>query len=455
MFNLFKASPEQQQIQEATNPDNLDDDWKAYLEISDKIKIAPDKGRKLLKAILKRAQHKDERQACFALTLLGSCVANDDIGNFHDVVATDQALNVLVKLGKKAKSFNVRDKALALIRKWAEEFSRVHRYPIFNSKYRGMLKEGVVFPDVGNDAPVLTPQASHDPNAAQDGDDEGDEKKTYNSSNTQYIFKLKNDLLALFDYINTCRALLKPIASQYKGRKVEKHEILMQMTVPFLEIQSRLNTLIVTLQTEKLIDLTLKLGEEVHLTVEWINAIQQGRDIKPLGDVSFPMGEVVDDNEEKKKEAKENKTAASDQNVADSNNDNHNDAFAMLARRREKKESEHKQQQQQMQTTTTKQQGSNHDILGILGAAENKDNNSNSGIVAGTGAGEQPTTTTLEDLLGTTASLHSGTNGAVAAAPAAPAAPAAQESNHLTTTATIAKKSSQQDIPGGIIPCSN
>ncbi|GAB5366530.1 hypothetical protein AAMO2058_001151300 [Amorphochlora amoebiformis] len=334
---LFK-SKEQSDVNTATDKMNLSDDWAAYLYISDNIRIAPDGGRKYLKAIMKNVQHREEKVACSALTLLGSCMSNDDIGRFHDVVAESAALSILGKLGRKSKYHSIRDKSLGLIRNWAEGFSQAGTHSIFGKYYRSMIRAGTSFPKPDT-APVLTPKASHDtnPNTPQRTHEEKS-SDPLDSATPQYITKLRNDFIALILYVNCARDNLKPYCltegkkaeekKEGKNAKEEKEgdkgreKILTEIRRPLLEIKSRLQQLITSLENEIMVDVSLKLNDEVHRTLELITNIEQGKECKCLEMAQLPhalKGEEAK-REEKKKQAP--------------GKPNEDDPFAALADRR-------------------------------------------------------------------------------------------------------------------------
>lgn len=247
----------------------------------------------------------------YALTLLESCVMNDDIGRFHDVLARNEVLKTLVvKVAfHKKQSVQIRDKVLGLVQKWADAFDKTRQYPIFGHWYRDLVKQGIQFPPrEGVAPPVLTPQTSVDP-ARDDtkGDAKGDSKSDSKDGAARkkghplsfvgpnYVFKTKADLKGLWLFLGAARQQLVKIAQAQRDGTQDQKELapaLSALRAPLLETKSRLTTLVVSLEHEQLVDLAIRFTEAVTLTLGVIKAISRGEPPEDVAEFPLPVALV-------------------------------------------------------------------------------------------------------------------------------------------------------------------
>ncbi|GBM06264.1 Signal transducing adapter molecule 1 [Araneus ventricosus] len=171
MLKLVKGSPFEEDVEKATNENNISEDWSLIMHICDNAINYQDGAKFCLKAIMKRLHHNVPRVVLHTLTLLDACVKNCDRKFLLQVASSEFTNEVRKLLGKMHPEA---EKTLKLlIQKWAmEEFKDDPELGIIPSLYYKLKSEGVEFPTESEKkpaAPVCT-----DPDAVTSQEEEND-----------------------------------------------------------------------------------------------------------------------------------------------------------------------------------------------------------------------------------------------------------------------------------------
>ncbi|KAI5084639.1 hypothetical protein GOP47_0000808 [Adiantum capillus-veneris] len=137
-------------------------DWAMNMELCDIIHNDPGIAKDAIKAVKKRIGHKNPKVQLLALTVLETLIKNcGDV--VHHQVAAKHVLNEMVKIYKKHKDIQVRDKVLLLLDTWQEAFGGPNgRYPQYFFAYDELRRTGAIFPRrTENATPIFTPPQTH------------------------------------------------------------------------------------------------------------------------------------------------------------------------------------------------------------------------------------------------------------------------------------------------------
>ncbi|GFR32515.1 signal transducing adapter molecule 2 [Trichonephila clavata] len=171
MLKLGKSSPFEEDIEKATNENNLSEDWSLIMHICDNATNYQDGAKFCFKAILKRLHHNVPRVVLQTLILLDACVKNCDRKFLLQVASMEFTSEVRKLLGKMHPQAETKLKQL--LQKWAtEEFKDDPELGIIPSLYYKLKSEGVEFPTENEKkpaAPVCT-----DPDAVTSQEEEND-----------------------------------------------------------------------------------------------------------------------------------------------------------------------------------------------------------------------------------------------------------------------------------------
>ncbi|KAH7283835.1 hypothetical protein KP509_34G026000 [Ceratopteris richardii] len=132
-------------------------DWAMNMELCEIIRKDPGMTKDAVKACKKQIAHKNPRVKLLALTLLETVMKNcGDV--VHHQVATKDVLHEMVKIAKKNKDVQVRDKILSLLDIWQEAFGGPNGiYPQFFLAYDELRRTGAIFPHrTENPTPLFT-----------------------------------------------------------------------------------------------------------------------------------------------------------------------------------------------------------------------------------------------------------------------------------------------------------
>ncbi|GFU14279.1 signal transducing adapter molecule 2 [Nephila pilipes] len=103
MLKLGKSSPFEEDVEKATNENNLSEDWSLIMHICDNATNYQDGAKFCLKAILKRLHHNVPRVVLQTLTLLDACVKNCDRKFLLQVASSEFVTEVRKLLGKETE----------------------------------------------------------------------------------------------------------------------------------------------------------------------------------------------------------------------------------------------------------------------------------------------------------------------------------------------------------------
>ncbi|KAG8193009.1 hypothetical protein JTE90_028129 [Oedothorax gibbosus] len=171
MLKLGKSAPFEDEIEKATNENNLTEDWALIMQICDNAINYQDGAKFCLKAIMKKLHHNVPRVVLQALTLLDACVKNCDRRFLLLVASNDFITEVRKLLGKMHPSAAMKIKEL--IQKWSlEEFKDDPELGIIPSFYYKLKSEGAEFPSTVKEKPSVP--VCTDPDAVSSQEEEND-----------------------------------------------------------------------------------------------------------------------------------------------------------------------------------------------------------------------------------------------------------------------------------------
>jgi hypothetical protein len=201
----------------------------------------------IVRFLQRRLQSGNPRATLLALVLTETVVKNGPPA-IHSQVGSRAFLNEVAALTDGSMGFDVQNHALVLIKQWADAFAR-SPLTAFQDTYRQLKLQGIVFPDVENDAPVFTPPSSTTaaaPSARSVSRGDSLERSRASSAASvpttsgvtrreQQLAKLQADLKVVLEKISQLRGLL---ARGESGEELEN-------VLDFLhQCQPRMNTLI-------------------------------------------------------------------------------------------------------------------------------------------------------------------------------------------------------------------
>ncbi|PKU65199.1 TOM1-like protein 6 [Dendrobium catenatum] len=134
-------------VEKATSRLLLSPDWMMNMDICNSINSDPWKAKAFVKALRTRLQNRNSKVQFLALTLLETMIMNcDDFVHFQ--VVERGILPEMVKIARKSKNKEVREKILELLESWQEKFRGSNgRYPQFYNTYAELKRSGVQFPE--------------------------------------------------------------------------------------------------------------------------------------------------------------------------------------------------------------------------------------------------------------------------------------------------------------------
>lgn len=118
----------------------------------------------MVRFLQQRLRSGSPRATLLALVLTETVVKNGPAA-VHTQIGSRTFLNEVAALTDGSMGFDVQHHALVLIKQWAGAFSDRADLAAFQDTYRQLKLQGVVFPDVENDAPVFTPPSSATPSS--------------------------------------------------------------------------------------------------------------------------------------------------------------------------------------------------------------------------------------------------------------------------------------------------
>ncbi|KAL0914957.1 hypothetical protein M5K25_015351 [Dendrobium thyrsiflorum] len=142
-------------VEKATSRLLLSPDWMMNMDICNSINSDPWKAKAFVKAVRMRLQNSNSKVQFLALTLLEAMIKNcDDFVHFQ--VVERGILPEMVKIARKSKNKEVREKILVLLESWQEKFRGSNgRYPQFYNTYAELKRSGVQFPETPNNNDLI------------------------------------------------------------------------------------------------------------------------------------------------------------------------------------------------------------------------------------------------------------------------------------------------------------
>ncbi|XP_020595935.1 vacuolar protein sorting-associated protein 27-like isoform X2 [Phalaenopsis equestris] len=142
-------------VEKATSRLLLSPDWMMNMDICSSINADPWKAKSFVKAVRMRLQNKNSKVQFLALTLLETMIKNcDDFVHFQ--VVDRGILSEMVKIVRKSKNMEVREKILILLESWQETFRGPNgRYPQFYNTYVELKRSGVQFPEQSKNTDMI------------------------------------------------------------------------------------------------------------------------------------------------------------------------------------------------------------------------------------------------------------------------------------------------------------
>ncbi|GMF32610.1 unnamed protein product [Phytophthora lilii] len=177
----------------------------------------------IVRLLQRRLQSGRPKATLLALVLTETLVKNGPPA-VHSQVGSRQFLNEVAALADGALGVDVQNRALLLIRQWADAFQG-SELRAFQDVYRQLKLQGVAFPEAENDAPIFTPPSS----AVEE--DVAPERRT----REQQIQKLHADLKVVQEKIKLLREL------HTRGQTGDQLEDVLDF---LRQCQPRMNTLI-------------------------------------------------------------------------------------------------------------------------------------------------------------------------------------------------------------------
>eukprot|EP00249_Psilotum_nudum_P014648 c24938_g1_i1 orf=669-2738(+) len=146
-------------VERATSEMLIGPDWAKNLEICDVINTDPRRAKDIMKAIKKRLGNKLPKVQLLALTVLETMIKNCGDVVHHQVVERDILIE-MVKIVRKQRDLQVKEKILVLLNSWQEAFGV--KYPQYYMAYDELQRSGFTLPRQADDAtPIFTPPQTH------------------------------------------------------------------------------------------------------------------------------------------------------------------------------------------------------------------------------------------------------------------------------------------------------
>ncbi|DAZ93382.1 TPA: hypothetical protein N0F65_012439 [Lagenidium giganteum] len=242
-------------------------EWQINMTICDLVNANHALCDDVARALQRKLQSGNPKVTQLALVVADTLVKNGAPA-MHAQMASRSFLNEVAALTDGSMGVDVQNKALELIKQWADAFANT---PLssFQDTYRQLKIQGVVFPEIENEVPVFTPPSSasahassHAHASARDSDAPPPPKRT----REEHIAKLRQDLEVVLDKISRMRNL--------RATGVESEEL--EDAVDFLrQCQPRMNTLIEGGIAGKLDERTLE--ECLNVNDQLIKALSECR----------------------------------------------------------------------------------------------------------------------------------------------------------------------------------
>ncbi|TMW62941.1 hypothetical protein Poli38472_005559 [Pythium oligandrum] len=219
-------------IEKATDASLHEPEWHLNLLICDTANSNAAMCDSIVRALHQKLQSGSPRTSLMTLILAETLVKNGSTP-VHTQVGSRAFLQEVAGLTDGSMGFDVQNKALELIKQWADAFGG-SSLTAFQDTYRMLKIQGVAFPDVENDVPVFTPPTSVPSGSMASAAPASSASRP--STREQQIAKLHSDLRVVSEKMELYRDL--------KARGETTTEA-MEDVLDFLrQCQPRMNTLI-------------------------------------------------------------------------------------------------------------------------------------------------------------------------------------------------------------------
>lgn len=213
----------------ATDAQLASPDWLLNMTVCDLVSANPALIDDAIRQLTRRLQCGHPRP-CFLALVLSETMVKNGSNAVHAQIASRSFLNEVAALTDGSLGVDVQQKALTLIKQWAEAFGGTN-YSTFQDVYRQLKMQGVEFPDTENDVPVFTPPSSSTRAVHTVESSRG----TQGRSREEQLAKLQADLKVVMEKIETMRRL----------RAQGENRTELEDVIDFLrQCQPRMNTLI-------------------------------------------------------------------------------------------------------------------------------------------------------------------------------------------------------------------
>lgn len=254
-------------------------DWAMNLELCDLIHNDPGIAKDAIKAAKKRIGHKNPRVQLLALTVLETMIKNcGDV--VHHQVASKDVLHEMVKIAKKNKDVQVRDKILTLLDTWQEGFGGPSgRHPQYFLAYDEMRRAGAIFPRrADNAAPIYTPAQTHPLASSFPSPPQRSPDRT--TAETQPSRPADLPGLSLSD-IHNARSGMEVLAEMLnaidpRNKQALRDEVIMELVEQCYTAERRVVQLVNTTSDEELLRQGLSLNDDVKRVLAKHDAMVSG-----------------------------------------------------------------------------------------------------------------------------------------------------------------------------------
>eukprot|EP00250_Pteridium_aquilinum_P009373 c18627_g1_i1 orf=455-2626(-) len=253
-------------------------DWAMNMELCDHIHNDPGLAKDSIKAVKKRLGNKNPKVQLLTLTVLETLIKNCGDVVHHQVAAKD-VLHEMVKIAKKNKHLQVRDKILVLLDTWQEAFGGPNgRYPQYFLAYDELRRLGAIFPRRSESAtPVFTPPQTH-PIAANFPSPGRSPIRTAAETNAARSSDLPG--LSLSD-IHNARSGMEVLSEMLsaidpRNRQALRDEVIMELVEQCYTAERRVVQLVNTTTDEELLRQGLSLNDDLKRVLAKHDAIASG-----------------------------------------------------------------------------------------------------------------------------------------------------------------------------------
>ncbi|KAG6594171.1 TOM1 protein 2 [Phytophthora cinnamomi] len=152
------ATEAEELVLRATDEALAGPEWALNMALCDCANAQPAACADIVRLLQRRLQSGQPKVALLALVLTETLVKNGPAA-VHALVGSRPFLGDVAALADGGLGVDVQDRALLLIRQWADAF-KGGELLAFQDVYRQLKLQGVAFPEAENDAPIFTPPSS-------------------------------------------------------------------------------------------------------------------------------------------------------------------------------------------------------------------------------------------------------------------------------------------------------